>query len=112
MHKHINLGSRVKNICEKRGISWIKCIYDRKYLDLKQNRLCNGFTPEGQNGLVDSVRALFSNYNKTNCDIACHIIFIFIECLFGFSVSGGNKLTLSFFSYKWFLSGSLMVHER
>ena len=72
MYKHINLGSRVKNICEKRGISWIKCIYDRKYV--KQYQLCSGFTPEGQNGLIDSVRALFSNYNKTNCDIACHLL--------------------------------------
>ena len=72
MYKHINLGRRVKNICEKRGISWIKCIYDHKYV--KQNQLCNDFTPEGQNGLVDSVPALFSNYNKTNCDIACHLL--------------------------------------
>ena len=47
MYKHINLGSRVKNICEKRGISWIKCIYDRKYV--KQNQLYTGFAPEGQN---------------------------------------------------------------
>ena len=65
MYKHINLGNRVKNICEKQGISWIKCIYDRKYV--KQNQLYNGFTPEGQNE-----RALFGNYIKTNCDIACH----------------------------------------
>ena len=72
MYKHINLGSRVQNICEKRGISRIKCIFDHKYV--KQNQLCNDFTPEGQNGLIDSVRALFSNYNKTNCDIACHLL--------------------------------------
>ncbi len=54
MHGHVDLLSRVKTVCAKNGISFIKYIMDEKYSSTCRSTMKHSFTMN--NGLIDSVR--------------------------------------------------------
>jgi hypothetical protein len=75
MNQKDNLVTRVKQICERRNVSFIKCILDKTYF----RNVCNetkykAFTPSGTDGYIDSLRGLLSNFNCTNRDILFNML--------------------------------------